>query len=202
MRNLSLLITLLIVFQGYSQTDQGIMISGIIADADSIPIPDVIVVNSRTYETVRSNHQGFFQTYITGNDSLFIFHVSYKRRFISEKDNGRMIILEPEINELKQVDVTDEYLQELKNLQKTMEEIKRVVPLKKLNEEEMKSIQTRFVEQHGSHNKGFMPFFGPIIKIPFWKIAELTGLDRQTRQRKQLTSHYHFTKKKSPKREE
>ncbi|HET6557084.1 MAG TPA: hypothetical protein VFG54_07190 [Prolixibacteraceae bacterium] len=200
MRILSLIITLLIVLQGYSQTDQEIRISGIIADADSIPIPDVIVVNSRTLNIVRSNPQGFFQSSISGNDSLFIFHVSYKRRFISEKDNGRVIILEPEINELKQVDVTDKYLQELKNLQQTMEDIKRVAPLKKLSEEEMKSIQTRFVEQHGSHNKGFKPYFGPKVRLPFWKIAELAGLDKQTRQRKQLTSHYHFTKKKSPKR--
>lgn len=190
------------VFQGYSQEEKEILISGIIADADSIPIPDVMIVNTRTMNVVRSNSQGYFQSSISGTDSLLISHVSYKRRFITEHDNGRMIILESEINELNQVDVTDQYLQELKNLQQTMDEIKRVVPLKKLNEEEMKSIQTRFVEQNGSHNKGFMPFFGPKFKIPFWKITELAGLDEQSRQRKQLTSHYHFTKKKSKKREQ
>lgn len=202
MRIISLFITFLIVFQGYSQTEQGIPLSGVIVDADSIPIPDVIVVNTRTLNVVRSNNQGFFQSRISANDSLFIFHVSYKRKFISEIDNGNVIILESEINELNQVDVKDEYLQELNNLQQTMKDIRRVAPLQKLSEEEMKSIQTRFVEQNGSHNRGFMPYFGPKVKIPFWKIVELAGMDKQTRQRKQLTSHYHFSRKKSLKRDE
>lgn len=201
MRTLIPIVILLMAIQGYAQTGPEIPLSGIITDADSIPIPDVLVVNSRTLNVVRSNQQGFFQSYISGNDSLFIFHVSYKRRFISEKDNGRVITLEPEFNELKQVDVTDQYLKELKNLQQTMDEIKRIAPLEKISEEEMKSIQTRFVDQNGSHTKGFGLFFGPKIRIPFWKIAQLVGLDQPTRQRKKLTSHYHFTGKKSSKRE-
>lgn len=202
MHKLMLLITIFWVFQANAQNGQEILLSGIIVDVDSVPIPDVIVVNSRTLSVVRSNPMGFFQTPISENDSLFIFHVSYKRRFINEKDNGHVIYLQAEINELNQVDVTDQYLQELKNLQQTMEEIKRVVPLKKLSDEEMKSIKTRFIEENGSHNKGFSPYFGPKVKIPFWKMVQFAGLDKQTRQRKKLTSHYHFTQKKSSERED
>lgn len=202
MRTLFLFTTLLMVFQGYSQQGKELLISGIVVDADSLPIPDVQVLNTRTMAVVRTNSKGFFQSQIMGNDSLLIFHVSFKRRYINENDNLKITILEYEINELQQVDVTDAYLQDLKNLQLTLEDIKRKVPLKKISKEDMKSIQTRFVEEQGSHNKGFSPYFGPKIKIPFWKIIKLAGLDSQTQQRKKLTSHYHFTRKKSLKKEE
>jgi len=196
------MLPLLMVLQAYSQTEATVIISGIVADLDSVPIPDVVIVNARTGHTVYSDQKGFFQTHITGNDSLFIYHIAYQRRFITEKDNGRTIILQPDMNEINQVDVNGDYMQELKYLQQTLEDIKRTVPMEKLSEEEMKSRETRFVEQHGSHNKGFMPFFGPTMHLYFGKIAQMAGLDKQSRERKKLTSHYHLLKKKSNEKEE
>lgn len=204
MRHLLLSLTMLTVLQVYSQTEEMTVISGIVLDSDSVPVSDMAIINTRTFNTVRTTETGFFQSQINGNDSLLIYHIAYKRLFITKKDNGRLIIVEPEINVIKQVNVTDNYIQELENLQKTVDEIKRVAPLEKLSKEERKSRLTSFVEETGSHNKGFSPFFGPTVTVPIGKIIQLSGLDMDKQKRKKLTSHYHLikparTKKKNKK---
>ena len=170
------------------------MIAGIIVDADSVPIPEVAVINTLTGKTVRTNTKGFFQTEIAGNDSLLVYHISYKKRFIGEKHNGKYIVLEAEIQELMQVDVTDKSEQETKNLEETVNDIKRLAPLHKLEGFDLKSRQNYFIEQNGSHTKGFMPFFGPTFHIPLGKIIGLVTVNEEKRRRKKMTSHYHLKK--------
>lgn len=195
MRTLLLSLAFLMALQVYSQSEDVIEISGIVADSDSVPIPDMAIINTRTFTTVRTNEKGFFQTQVSGNDSLIIYHIAYKRLFITKKDNGKLIIVQPEINIIKQVDVTDRHIQELNNLQKTVNEIKRAAPLEKQSKEERKSRITSFVEQNGSHNKGFSPFFGPTVSVPIGKIIQVAGLDLDKKKRKKLTSHYHLIKR-------
>jgi hypothetical protein len=102
MRYILLAILMFLFVRTYSQQSGKTQISAIVVDADSIPIPNVAIICARTGKTVRTNAKGFFQTEISADDSLFIHHISYKWRFANEKDNGKLIILEPEIHELKQ----------------------------------------------------------------------------------------------------
>jgi len=185
------------VFNCSSQNTGETILSGIVVDNDSIPVADVAIINTRTGKTVRTNTTGFFQTEIAPQDSLLAYHIAYKKRFISEKYNGRLIVLEPEIQELMQVDVIDKSVQEMKNLEETVSDIKRLAASKKLDGFDRKSRQSYFFDQNGSYNKGFIPFFGPTSHIPFGKIASLVTGDAEKRQRKTLTSHYHLVRKKS-----
>lgn len=194
MRALLFSFAFLMVLQAYSQSEEITVISGIVADSDSVPVPDMAIINTHTLNTVRTNENGFFQAQISGNDSLLIYHISFKRRFITKKDNGKLILLEPEINEIKQVNVTADHGKESENLEKTVNDIKRLARINKPSKEEMKSEVTTFVEQNGSHNKGFSPFFGPTISVPIGKIIQLAGLDMNKQKRKKLTSHYHLIK--------
>jgi len=107
-------------------------------------------------------------------------------------------MLEPQVNELMQVDVKDNAIQEMRNLQQTLEEIKRVALEKKFaHSDYTESLrQKRFVDQNGSHDKGFKYFFGPTVHLPVEKIiASVSGSDDK-RERKKLTSHYHLVKRK------
>jgi hypothetical protein len=196
MRYFFIAILLFITFYCYSQPKEKIILSAIVADPDSIPIPNVAITDVQSGKTLRTNSKGFFQAEITADDSLFIYHIAYKRRFINEKDNGKLIILEPEVHELKQFDVTDKGAQNQKNLDETVKDIKRLAPLKKITEYDMKARQNRFIKENGSHDKGFSPYFGPTIKSPLAKVVALVAGNEEKRQRKKLTSHYHLIKKK------
>jgi len=196
MRYLFLVFTIFIVYNCYPQPNGNVILSGIVVDTDSIPIPDVAIMNIRTYKTVRTNADGFFQTEIAAEDSLLAFHIAYKKRYISERNNARYIVMEPEIQELNQVNITNKYEQEQENLKETVKDIKRLAPLKKITEYDMKSRQNKFIDANGSHNKGFSPFFGPTIHSPIAKIATLVAGSEEKRQRKKMTSHYHLEKKK------
>lgn len=116
---------------------------------------------------------------------------------ICKRNNGRYIVLEPEIVELMQVDVTDKDEKEQKNLEETVNDIKRLAPLKKPEGFDVKSRQSYFYDQHGSHNKGFSPFFGPTVRSPIAKIITLVAGSEEKRQRKKLTSHYRLVKNKT-----
>ncbi len=180
-----------------AQSNKKILISGIVISPDSVPVIDVAIINTRTGRTVRTRENGFFQTEISSEDSLLIYHISFKRQFINERNNGRYIFLEPEVQELLQVDVIDKQVLEQNNLNQTMKDIQHI-PLEKPTGYDLKSRQTYFIEEHGSHNRGFSPFFGPTVHIPLTKIADLitSGIMKQS-PRKKLTSHYHFEKKES-----
>lgn len=199
MKWLLLSLACLAVFQTYSQRPGTTLFSAVLVDPHSLPIPDVTIINTRTYHTVRTDEKGYFQTPIAGNDSLFIYHIAFKRQFINENANGKIIVLEPQLNEIKQVDVTDNALQDLKNLQKTLQDIKRVAPEKKYGHSDYteSSRQERFIGQHGSHTKGFKPFFGPTIKFPLATVINAVAGDQEKRKRKKLTAHYHLVKTKN-----
>lgn len=196
MRSLFLAFLLFFVCNCFSQSGVHMVISGIIVDFDSIPIPDVAIVNTRSNKTVRTNSIGYFQTEIVSEDSLLIYHIAYKKRFVNKNNNGRCIVLEPETQELMQVDITNKNEQEMKNLGETINDIKRLANMKKLEGFDLKSRQDYFYDQNGSHNNGFMQFFGPTFHIPFGKIIGLIGGNEEKRLKKKLTSHYHLVKKK------
>lgn len=181
----------------YSQHKKETILSGIVVGNDSIPLPEVAIINVRTGKTSRTNANGFFQIEITLEDSLLVYHIAYKKRFVNEKHNGRYIVLEPEVVELMQVDVSDKKEKELKNLQETVNDIKRLAPLEKPEGFDLKSRQSYFYDQHGSHTKGFSPFFGPTFRSPIAKIITLVAGSEEKRQRKKLTSHYRLVKNKT-----
>ena len=107
MRRLYFLLSIFLALQVVAQNPKQILVSGIILTVDSIPVPDVSIINVWTGKTVRSNTSGFFQTEITENDSLLVYHIAFQKQFITENENGRYILLEPEIQELMQVDIID-----------------------------------------------------------------------------------------------
>jgi hypothetical protein len=199
MRILVLVIAIFIALPALAQYPTQISLSGIILDTDSVPVTDVAIINARTGKTVRSGINGFFHTEITSGDSLLIYHIAFKKQFINEKHNGRSIVVEPEIQELMQIDITD-LEQEKKNLEQTMDDIKRIAPMEKLSGYDLKSKQTLFIEENGSHNKGFSPFFGPTVHIPIGNIARVISKLGRHQRLKEETSHYHLVKrkKKSP----
>lgn len=169
MRNFIFAILLLLVFQSYSQTSGKIMISGTVLSTDSVPIPGAAVINIWSGNIVRTDVTGFFKIEILPGDSLLIYHISYKKLFISKNNQGGYILLKPEIHELLQVNVQDKNVQEERNLQQTINDIKRLVPLEKLTGFDLKSIQDYFADENGTPNRGFSPFFGPTFKIPIEK---------------------------------
>lgn len=196
MRFIFLAIAVFVLVSGHAQPIRPVILSGIVVDVDSIPVPDAAIINTRSGKTVRTNPEGFFQTEIAGDDSLLIYHIAYKRKFITERDNARKLIIEPEIQELMQIDVSDKKEMEQKNLEETVDEIKRLGPMKKLEGYDLKSRQSVFVEEHGTHNKGFSPFFGPTVRIPLGEIVGIISERQKKKQLKKMTNHYHFSKKK------
>jgi len=196
MRLFVLAIFLVIAYQSYSQLTGKIKLSAIVVDQDSVPIQNVAIMNIHSGKTIRTDAKGFFQAEILPNDSIFIYHIAYKRRFATESDNGKLIVMEPEIHELNQVDVTDKTEQERKNLEETVKDIKRLAPLRKDADYDMKSRQNSFIKQNGSHDKGFSPFFGPSTSTSLQKVAGVVAGTKEKRLRKKLTSHYHLVKKR------
>lgn len=192
-------IFLLSGFAGLTQNPNPILISGIIVDADSIPLPDVAVINVRTGKTVRTNSNGFFETAMAEEDSLLAYHIAFKRMFISSKDNARTLVMFPETHELLQVEVTEDSEAAQKKADKLSEDIIRVAPLKKLTGYDRKSAQEYFYEENGSHNKAFSPYFGPTTRVSVGKVGEVISKISKKRQLKKQTAHYHLVRKKKQK---
>ncbi|MFY9152022.1 MAG: hypothetical protein WAO52_08410 [Prolixibacteraceae bacterium] len=196
MRSVMLVLGMLMVAQSYSQPFRKYLISGIVVNPDTVPVSEAAIINIRTGKTIRTNFSGFFQTEITEDDSLFVYHIAYKNKFIRLHDHGKLIFLEPEIQELMQVDITAKAVQERKNLQQTISEIKQLAPNEKLTGFDLKSEQEYFIEQHGTHDNVIRPFFGPTFHVP---LEIFLGVMFQTEEQKELkrkTSHYNLTKKK------
>ncbi len=165
------LILLYIITPSYSQSNPPVLISGIVVGTDSIPIANVIITNVRTGKKVLSSNNGFFQTELSGNDSLFVYHIAYKRRFINEHNNGKYIILEPEVQELMQIDVIDDKKQ-IENLNKTIEDIKRLALDDPKTPDYDPGAKTKdFVSRVGSHDKAFSPYFGPTARFSFGDVV-------------------------------
>lgn len=196
MKYLVLTAFLLIVSDLYAQQpQQTISISGIVISEDSVAIPDVAIVNSRTGKTIRTDAAGYFKTDITKGDSLFVYHISYERRYISGKDNGKLIILKPEIQELRQVNVTDVSKQEQKNLAATMKDIMRLAPMKTLTGYDLHSREEYFILENGSLTRGFSPFFGPTVHIPLEKVTGLLSVSKTKKENEKAESKAKMQKK-------
>lgn len=196
MRLIMLLIGILMVTQSNSQPFRKYLISGIVVSMDTVPVSEAAIINIRTGKTERTNANGFFQTEITEDDSLFVYHIAYKNKFIRLNDNGKLIFLEPEIQELMQVDITNKTLKERKNLQQTIGEIKQLAPQEKLSGFDLKSEQEYFIEQHGTHDNAIRPFFGPTFHVPLEKLMGVIFESEEQKELKRQTSHYKLIKKK------
>lgn len=188
MRYLLLVITAMLVLGGYSQPIRKIQLFGIVVSPDSVPIPDVAIINMWSGKVVRTDAKGFFHTMIITDDSLLVYHIAYKKQFINKNNLGKFIILQPEIQQLMQVNVINKREQEQKNLEQTINEIRRLAPAKKLEGYDYESSLDYFVLGNGAHGKGFKPFFGPTILIPTGKIAEpVTRIVEKNKQKKRTT---------------
>ncbi|MFA5328141.1 MAG: hypothetical protein WC384_10140 [Prolixibacteraceae bacterium] len=194
MRPFALIIFVLVSLHCYAQLPGEVLFSGIILNADSLPVPDVAIIDLKTGKTIRTNSTGFFQTVINPEDSLMVYHISYKKQFINADDNAKLTILQPEIQEIMQVDITDNHAKEQQNLQQTVDEINRLASMKKLTGYELHSTQEYFVRDNGSHTKGFTPFFGPTVPVSFGALAAQFSKIKEKRELKKLTEHYHLVK--------
>jgi hypothetical protein len=184
-------------FVGQAQNSEKVIISGIILNTDSLPLPDVAVINTRSGKTVRTNANGFFETTIIGADSLLAYHIACERLFINMKDNGKVLIMHPQIQELGQVDIidhsnlTDEQRKALSN------EITRLALEKKLEGYDKRSAQDYFYDENGSHNKAFSPYFGPTVRVSAGVVAEVISRIEKKRRLEKQTAHYRLIKKKN-----
>lgn len=196
MRFILLLIAFTTTFQCLSQEPLKLLISGIVVNTDSVPIPDVAIINMRTGKVVRTNPNGFFKTEIASKDSLLVYHIACKNQFIKAKQIRWYIVMESQIQKLLQVDITSNREQRQKNLDQIMADIRRLAPMKKLSGYELKSIQEYFINENGTHTKGFSPFFGPIIPIQLGKLEAKISAISERGKLKKMTSHYHLADKK------
>lgn len=160
------------------QANQTIPISGIIVSADSLAIPDVAIVNTRTGKTIHTNAAGYFQTELAAGDSLFVYHIAYERRYVTSKNNGKLIFLKPEVHEIRQVNVADVSKREQRNLEENMKEIMQLVPTKTLTGYDLHSREDYFILENGSQTRGFSPYFGPTLHIPLEKITALVKMNK------------------------
>jgi len=195
MRFLLLLLVVLLSCRSYSQKPGKLLISGIVLSKDSVPLSGVAIVNIRTGKVMRTNTSGFFKVEIAPEDSLLVYHLAYKNKFIRAKDNYHYIFLEPDIREVMQVDVFDKKSKDQQHLDQTMGDILRLAPMQKISAYDMKSVAQHFVDQQGSHNKGFSPFFGPTVDVSLRKLVSPITKRKERLEREKLTSHYHLEKK-------
>jgi len=104
-------------------------------------------------------------------------------------------MLQPEVHELGQVDILDRTKQERKNLDSTLFSIKQVAPTVKLTGYDKRSSLQYFIDENGSLNKGFSPYFGPNFHIGLERNTAKVLIREQRRQLKKLTTHYHLENK-------
>lgn len=170
------------------------LFSAYIIGPDSIPVIDASIINTRSGKIVRANSDGYFTTEILEGDSLLIYHISYSKKFINKRHNGKIIMLEHDIHELMQVDILNG--KEEKNLEKTVEDIKRIAPEEELTGYDKDPRINYFILQHGSHNKGFMPFFGPTFTFQLSDVTSKLFISKEKKHLKEITSHYKLVKQK------
>jgi len=194
MRFLLLIVGFFFTLQIYAQPSGKIQVSGFVLSQDSIPIQGAAIINVQTGKLIHTDKKGFFKTEFAVKDSLLIYHIAYKKQFVNKNDNRQYFILEPEIHELMQVDVVDKSKQEKKYLDSTMILVNQLAPKEKLTGYEKKSTMEYFIEDNGTHTRGFSPYFGPTFNIPFGKKTSNVLKREEKRQLKEMTSHYHLVK--------
>jgi hypothetical protein len=185
---------LFIFLQVYAQPSGKIQVSGIVLSNDSLPVQGAAIINVQTGKLIHTDKKGFFQTEFAVMDSLLIYHIAYKKQFVNKNDNRKYFVLEPEVHELMQVDILDKSKQEKKYLDSTMIQINQLAPKEKLTGYEKKSTMNYFIEENGSHTKGFSPYFGPTFNFNFGKNTNNVIRREERRQLKEMTSHYHLVK--------
>jgi len=194
MRILLTFVCVFFVLLSYAQPAGKVSVSGIVTDTDSFPIQGVAIINVKTGKITRTDQKGYFQTEFSVKDSVLIYHIAYKKEFVNSNDSRKTFVLEPEVHELMQVNVLDKNKQTNKNLDSMMQSVSDLAAKEKLSGYDEKSTLSYFVDETGTHNKGFSPYFGPSFKIPFGKnIAHIIHREEQ-RQLKEMTSHYHLVK--------
>lgn len=192
MRFIISVLCFLFVLQSYAQPLDKIRISGIVVGTDSVPIRGVAIINVKTGKIVHTDKNGNFHIEFSVKDSLLIYHIAYKKQFVNSSDDRKYFVLQPEVHELMQVDVLDKTKLEKKYLDSTMVEINQQAPKQKLTGYDQKSTLEYFVNENGSHNKGFSPYFGPSFHFNFEKNTANVIKREERRQRKKLTAYYHL----------
>jgi hypothetical protein len=194
MRILFTLACVFFVLLSYAQPASKVMVSGTITDTDSVPIQGVAIINVKTGKITRTDKNGYFKTEFSVKDSVLIYHIAYKKQFVNSNDSRKKFVLEPEVHELMQVNVLDKSKQEQKNLDSTMISVRDLAPKEKLTGYDKKSTLSYFIDENGSHNKGFSTYFGPTFHIPFGKTTSKVIKREEKRQLKEMTAHYHLVK--------
>jgi hypothetical protein len=194
MRLLLVIVCVFIVQLSQAQITGKVSVSGTVVDTNFMPVQGVAIINVKTGKIARTDDKGYFQTEFSVKDSLLIYHIAYKKQFINSNDIRKKFVLEPEVFELKQVDVTDKNKQSDKNLDSMMTSVNQLAGQKKLTGYDEKSQLDYFVDETGSHTKGFSPYFGPSFKIPFGKNINAIIHREEQRQIKEMTAHYHLVK--------
>lgn len=194
MRFLLIIASFFFILQIHAQPSGKIKVSGIVLSNDSIPVQGAAIINVQTGKLIHTDKKGFFQSEFAVKDSLLIYHIAYKKMFVNKNDNRKYFVLEPEIYELLQVDVSDKSKQEKKYLDSTMISVNQLAPKEKLTGYDKKSTMNYFIEDNGSHTKGFSPYFGPTFNFNFGRNTNNVIRREQKRQLKEMTSHYHLMK--------
>jgi len=183
---------IILFFNSYAQPINKIRVSGTIIGNDSVPIQGVAIIDIKTGKIAHSDRNGNFHMELALKDSLLIYHIAYKKQFVNSNDNRKYFMLEPEVHELMQIDILDRTKQERKYLDSTLFSIKQVAPTVKLTGYDKRSSMQYFIDENGSHNKGFSPYFGPNFNIPLERNTAKVLKREQRRQIKKLTTHYHL----------
>jgi len=165
MRYSFFLVCLFFLLNAYSQTSEKILISGYVISSDSLPVPGAAIINSQTGNLIHTDKKGYFQSEFAEKDSLLIYHIAYKKQFVNRNDTRKYFVIEPEVHDLMQVDIVDKNEKENKYLDSTVFVIKQIAPKKKLSGYDKKSTVDFFIDENGSHKKGFSPFFGPTLNF-------------------------------------
>lgn len=192
MRYLITIMGLILVLNSFAQPSGKIHVAGTVIGNDSVPIQGVAIIDILTGKIVHTDRNGNFHMDLPLKDSLLIYHIAYKKQFVNSNDDRKYFMLEPEVHELMQVNILDRTKLERKYLDSTLFSIKQVAPTAKLTGYDKRSSMQYFVDENGSLNKGFSPYFGPNFHIPLERNTYKVLKREQRRQLKKLTSHYHL----------
>jgi hypothetical protein len=165
MRFFAFLVCIFSILNGYSQTSVRVLISGYVISDDSLPVQGAAIINSQTGKSIHTDKNGYFESEFAVKDSLLIYHIAYKKQFLTKNDSRKYFVIEPEVHDLMQVDVLDKDEKEKKHLDSTVFMIKQIAPKKKLTGYDNKSTVDFFIDENGSHKKGFSNHFGPTLNI-------------------------------------